>query len=46
MKHDDNNLSKALIFVKKRYHEKYLNDEFLDVERSKKGFCESEGGSK
>ena len=46
VKHDDNNLSKALIFVKKRNHEKYLNDGFLDEERSKKGFCESGGGSK
>ena len=40
MKHDDNNLSKTLKFAK-RYHEKYLNDEFVDEEPSKKRFRES-----
>ena len=45
MKHDDNNLSKTLKFPK-RYHEKYLNDEFADEEPSKKRFRESGGGKK
>ena len=45
VKHDDNNLSKALKFAK-RCHEKYLNDEFVDEEPSKKRFCESGGGRK
>ena len=43
MKHDDNDLSKALKFAK-RCHEKYLNDEFVDEEPSKKRYRES-GGS-
>ena len=38
-------LSKALKF-EKRCHEKYLNDEFVDEEPSKKRFRESEGGRK
>ena len=33
------------MFVK-RCHEKYLNDEFVDAEPSKKRFRESEGGRK
>ena len=37
MKHDDNNLSKALKFVK-TCHEKYLNDEFVDDEHSQRRF--------
>ena len=45
VKHDDNNLSKALKFAK-RYHEKYLNDKFVDEEPSKKRFRESGGGRK
>ena len=45
MKHDDNNLSKALKFAK-RCHEKYLNDEFVDEEPSKKRFHESRRGRK
>ena len=45
VKHDDNNLSKALKFAK-RYHEKYLNDKFVDEEPSKKRFGESGGGRK
>ena len=45
MKHDDNNLNKTLKFAK-RCHEKYLNDEFVDEEPSKKGFRKSEGGRK
>ena len=45
VKHDDNNLSKALKFSK-RCHEKYLNDEFADEENSKKIFRESEGRRK
>ena len=45
MKLDDNNLSKALKFAK-RCHEKYLNDEFVDEEPSKKGFRESGGERK
>ena len=45
MKHDDNNLSKTLKFAK-RYHEKYLNDEFVDEEPSKKRFRESGWGKK
>ena len=45
MKHDNNNLSKALKFAK-RCHEKYSNDEFFDEEPSKKRFRESGGGRK
>ena len=45
MKHDDNNLSEALKFAK-RYHEKYLNDELVDEEPSKKRLRESGGGKK
>ena len=45
MKHADNNLSKALKFAK-RCHEKYLNDEFVDEEPSKKIFRESGAGWK
>ena len=45
MKHDDNDFSKALKLAK-RCHEKYLNDEFVDEEPSKKRFCESGGGGK
>ena len=45
MKHDHNNLSKALKFAK-RCHEKYLNDEFVDEEPSKKRFRESGGRRK
>ena len=45
VKHDDNSLSKALKFAR-RCHQKYLNDEFVDEEHSKKRFCESGGGSK
>ena len=45
MKHDDNNLSKALKFIK-RCHEKYLNDEVDDEESFKKRFRESGGGRK
>ena len=45
VKHDDNNLSKALKFAK-RCHEKYLNDEFVDEEPSKKRFRESGGRRK
>ena len=45
MKHDDDNLSKALKFAK-RCHEKYLNDEFVDEEPSKKRFRESGGRRK
>ena len=45
MKHDDNNLSKALKFAK-RCHEKYLNDEFVDEEPSKNRFRKSGGGRK
>ena len=45
MKHDDNNLSKALKFTK-RCHEKYLNDKFVYEEPSKKRFRESGGGRK
>ena len=44
-KNDDKNLSKALKFAKK-CHEKYLNDEFVDEEPSKKRFRESGGGRK
>ena len=40
VKHDDNNISKALKFAKRLY-EKYLNDEFVDEEPSKKRFRES-----
>ena len=45
MKHDDNNLSKALKFAK-RCHEKYSNHEFVDEEPSKKRFRENGGGRK
>ena len=45
MKHDDHNLSKALKFAK-RCNEKYLNDEFVDKEPSKKRFRESGGERK
>ena len=45
MKHDDNNISKALKFAKRLY-EKYLNDEFVDEEPSKERFHESGGGRK
>ena len=45
MKHDDNNLTKALKFAK-RCHEKCLNDEFVDEELSEKRFHESGGGRK
>ena len=45
MKLDDNNHRKALNFAK-RCHEKYLNDEFVDEEPSKKRFRESGGGRK
>ena len=45
MKHDDNNLSKALKFAK-RCHEKYSNDEFVEEEHSKKIFRESRGRRK
>ena len=45
VKNDDNNLSKALKFAK-RCLEKYLNDEFVDEEPSKKWFRESGGGRK
>ena len=45
VKHDDNNLSKTLKFAK-RGHEKYLNDEFVDEEPSKKRFRESGEGRK
>ena len=45
MKHDENDLSKALKSAK-RYHEKCLNDEFVDEEPSKKRFRESGGGRK
>ena len=45
MKHDDNNISKALKFAKRLY-EKYLNDEFVDEEPSNKRFHESGGGRK
>ena len=45
VKHDDNILSKALKFTK-RCHEKYLNDECVDEEPSKKRFRESGGGRK
>ena len=45
VKHADNNLSKALNFAK-RCHEKYLNDESVDEEPSKKRFRESGGGRK
>ena len=41
MKYDDNNLSKALKFVKTR-HEKYLNDEFVDDEPSQRCFVRVE----
>ena len=37
VKHDDNNLGKALKFAK-RCHEKYLNNDFVDEEPSKKRF--------
>ena len=40
VKHDDNNLSKALKFAK-RPHEKFLNDEFVDEEPSKNRYRES-----
>ena len=45
VRHDDNDLSKALKF-EKRCHEKCLNDEFVDEEPSKKRFRESGGGRK
>ena len=45
MKHHDNNPSEGLEFAKK-CHEKYLNDEFVDEEPSKKRFRESGGGRK
>ena len=45
VKHNDNNLSTALKF-EKRFHEKYLNGEFVDEEPSKKIFRESRGGKK
>ena len=45
MKHDDNNLSKALKFAK-RCDEKYLNDEFVDEVPSTKRFPKSGGGRK
>ena len=41
MKHDDNNLSKALKFVE-TCHEKYLNDEFVDDEPSQRCFVRVE----
>ena len=41
MKHDANNLSKALKFAK-TCHEKYLNDEFVDDEPSKSSFAKVE----
>ena len=37
VKHDDNNLGKALKFAK-RCHEKYLNNDFVDEEPSKNRF--------
>ena len=45
VKHDDDIHSKALKFAK-RCHEKYLNDEYVDEEPSKKRFRESGGGRK
>ena len=45
MKHDDNNLRKAVKFAK-RCHEKYLNHEFVDEKPSKKRFCLSGRGKK
>ena len=45
VKHDDNNLSKALKFAKK-CHEKYLKDEFVDEKPSQKRFRESREGRK
>ena len=45
VKHDHNNLRKALKLAK-RCHGKYLNDEFIDEEPSKKRFHESGGGRK
>ena len=45
VKHDDDNLRKALKFAK-RCHEKYLNDEFVNEEPSKKRFPKSGGGRK
>ena len=45
MKHNDNNVSKALKFAK-RCHEKYLKDQFVDEEPSKKRFRENGGGRK
>ena len=47
VKHDDNNLSKALKFAK-TCHEKYLNDKFADEEPSKRSFVrvEEKGNAK
>ena len=47
MKHDDNNLSKALKFVK-TCHEKYLNDESVNDEPSQRCFVrvEEKGNAK
>ena len=42
---ETDNLNKTLKFLK-RCHEKYLNDEFVDEEPSKKIFHESGGGRK
>ena len=46
VKHDDNNLSKALKFAKRCDDEKYLNDESVDEKPSKKRFRGSERGRK
>ena len=46
VKHDANNLSSKALKFGKRRHEKYLNDELVYEEPSKKKFRESKGGRK